>query len=117
MIAPREVFRQPEREPLYPVGALVHHRLYGYRGVVVAYDLRCQAPDSWYQESKENASKDQPWYHLLVDGSDQSTYAAESSLMLDESGECVVHPWINLYFSQFNGNSYRRNDTPWPDVW
>ncbi len=117
MIAPREAFSQADREPLYSVGTLVRHVLYGYRGVVVACDAACQAPDNWYLKNKTQPTKNQPWYHLLVDGSDQNTYVAESNLMPDDSGECVVHPWVNLYFSHFEGHGYRRNDTPWPEIW
>jgi heat shock protein HspQ len=113
MIAPREAF-QEKRTPRFRVGELVRHTRYGYRGVVVAMDERCQASEVWYEQNQTQPERGHPWYHVLVDGAAYSTYAAESSLTGDDSGECIIHPWTELYFSGFEDGSYTRNAVPWP---
>ena len=50
--------------------------------------------------------KDQPWYHVLVDGSDQNTYVAERNLEYEPSGEPIHHPLIEEVFSSFEDGYY-----------
>lgn len=92
----------------------MRHQRYGYRGVIVAADKKCQASDEWYQGNQTQPDREQPWYHVLVDGTAHSTYVAESNLQLDTDNECVLHPWINDYFESFTGEHYVRNDVSWP---
>lgn len=33
----------------FSVGDLIHHRLFGYRGVIVDADLNFQLTDNWYE--------------------------------------------------------------------
>ena len=95
-------------------GHLIRHRRYGYRGVVVALDLQCRADEGWYRANKSQPARDQPWYHVLVDGSAHTTYAAQSSLMPDPSGEEISHPLLEQFFSEFTNGFYTRNFQPWP---
>ncbi|MGE9293153.1 MAG: heat shock protein HspQ [Puniceicoccales bacterium] len=113
MIAPREAFRQ-RGTPRFRVGQLVRHVRYGYRGVVVAFDEVCQASESWYSHNQTRPDRNPPWSHVLVDGVSYSTYAAQESLTADTAGECIIHPWTELYFSSFEDGAYVRNDTEWP---
>jgi heat shock protein HspQ len=98
----------------FQTGQLVHHRRYGYRGVVVAVDSHCRASDSWYQKNQTQPSQNQPWYHVLVDESSVVTYAAQTSLEADDQAEPISHPLVTIFFSEFDGQSYVRNDEPWP---
>ena len=41
-----------------------------------------------------------PWIHVLVDGSEQVTYVAQSNLIADETDEDVNHPLLNYFFTQ-----------------
>ena len=107
--------REPSRMPMFAPGQLVRHRSYGYRGVIVERDDICRAEDSWYQANQTQPSKDQPWYHVLVDGSDQITYAAQSSLLPDESLRTVDHPLVRYFFRGFDDGHYERNDQAWPE--
>ncbi len=100
--------------PQFGPGELVHHRRYGYRGVVVDWDPYCTASDNWYLSNKSQPDRNQPWYHVLVHQSEIVTYAAQTSLEPDESGEPVEHPWVDLFFEEFAGDAYIRNDRPWP---
>jgi len=99
---------------LYEPGQLVNHRRYGYRGVVVDVDLFCCADDDWYMRNRNQPPRLQPWYHLLVDRSDAVTYAAESSLEIDEIDSPVTHPYISLFFKSFVDGVHIRNSRPWP---
>ncbi len=98
---------------LFPEGTLVRHVYYGYRGVVVGVDEECCAEESWYQANRSQPRKDQPWFHVLVDGTIQSTYAAQNSLVIDTEGSEVKHPLVNNFFLGFSGGRYQRNATPW----
>ncbi|NQT36956.1 MAG: heat shock protein HspQ [Planctomycetes bacterium] len=96
-------------------GQLVQHKRYGYRGVVVAVDAICKAPREWYESNPTQPDRSQPWYHVLVDGAPNTTYAAQTSLEKDTAGTPVAHPLIDAFFSAFDGEEYVRNDRPWPE--
>jgi len=106
---PEDKRSQAQFEP----GQLIQHKRYGYRGVVVDYDLNCRADDTWYQGNRTQPARDQPWYHVLVHGTDYSTYTAESNLKPDQLSKKVYHPLIPVYFDQFENGSYVRNTRPW----
>lgn len=100
--------------PIFEPGQLVQHRRYGYRGVVVDHDESCQADDKWYAKNQTQPDRDQPWYHVLVDGSSTCTYAASESLVADSSGLPIEHSLLQHFFSEFKNGVYIRNDEPWP---
>jgi heat shock protein HspQ len=100
--------------PTFAPGQLVCHVRYGYRAVVVDFDLRCMAGDDWYQTNRTQPVRDQPWYHLLVHGSVAITYAAQSSLDFDPAPDPVEHPMVPTFFETFADGRYTRNDEPWP---
>jgi len=100
----------------YARGELVRHRRYGYRGVVVDFDLSCQAPDEWYLANQTQPDRAQPWYHVLVHGSASATYAAEENLRADYTFEPIVHPLLARYFDGFENGVYARNEQRWEGV-
>ena len=99
-----------DRNPLYAPGQLVRHRRYGYRGVVVDFDTTCQAEEVWYYRNQTHPPRNQPWYHVLVDGSPSTTYAAQTSLMADDRADPVRHPLVEELFSKFQDGRYERNE-------
>ena len=103
---------QPAR---FKPGLVIRHRRYHYRGVIVDMDQSCQAPQDWYISNQTQPDKEQPWYHVLVDGNQQVTYVAESNLQHDQTGQPIVHPMLNLFFSGYDeeNNIYKRNQVPW----
>ena len=103
-----------ETDVRFEPGQVVRHRRYGYRGVVVDADPNCQADEAWYQANRSHPERNQPWYHVLVHNSMQVTYAAQSNLDVDDSGEEVVHPYVAHFFTEFRDGQYVRNDQPWP---
>ena len=114
---PSDMIRPAGPSAEFRPGQLVRHRRYGYRGVVVDSDPFCKAPDSWYLRNQTQPARNQPWYHVLVDGSSTATYAAQTSLVEDDDAAPVTHPLVAVFFSEFNGQSYVRNDRPWPESW
>lgn len=107
------MIRFAETVPQFAAGDLVMHVRYGYRGVVVAVDERCRAAAIWYLSNRTQPDQNQPWYHVLVDGGGQTTYAAQSNLQCDPVGEPIDHPLVGTFFSAFKAGRYWRNEQPW----
>ena len=58
----------------FAIGELIHHRLFDYRGVVFDVDPDFQGTEEWYTRvARSRPPKDQPWYHVLVDGAEHTT--------------------------------------------
>jgi heat shock protein HspQ len=94
----------------YQPGQIVHHKRFGYRGVVLAVDDTFQGTDSWYDEvARSRPPKDKPWYHVLVHGSEAETYVAERNLELDDSVAPVAHPLLGVFFDELRDGRYVRN--------
>lgn len=95
-------------EAKFSVGVVIHHRLFGYRGVVVDVDPTFAGDDAWYEQvARSRPPKDAPWYHVLVSDATHSTYVAERHLELDDSHEPVRHPLLDQFFSGFSDGRYQ----------
>ncbi len=91
----------------FSVGDLIHHRLFDYRGVVVDIDAVFMGSEEWYQQvARSRPPKDEPWYHVLVDGSSQTTYVAERNLEPDQLLTPIDHPLITEHFTRFADGRY-----------
>ena len=91
----------------FSIGDLVHHKLFGYRGVIVDVDPRLMLSDEWYEVvARSRPPKDQPWYRVLVHDATYDTYVAERNLEPDTSGVPVRHPMIQTCFSSFTDGHY-----------
>ena len=91
----------------FNVGQLIHHRLFDYRGVVIDVDPEFQGTEEWYEEvARSKPPKDQPWYHVLVDGAQQNTYVAERNLERDELLQPIDHPFVSMFFDTFEKGAY-----------
>jgi heat shock protein HspQ len=97
-------------EPLharFQVGQIIHHRLFGYRGVVVDVDPTFQSTEGWYETmAKSRPPKDRPWYHVLVHEAMHHTYVAEQNLEPDASEEPIHHPELPRFFDEFRDGLY-----------
>ena len=97
--------------PKFSIGELVHHRRFNYRGVIVDVDPRFQATPEWYEAvALSRPPKNKPWYHVLVHGSDHSTYVAELNLEPDDILEPINHPMVEHFFTGFDHGRYVRVD-------
>lgn len=99
---------------LFQVGQIVHHLRYDYRGVIVGYDSSCQAEDAWYQFQTKGKSykptKEQPWYHVLVDGATHQTYVAQQNLRPGDCSHPISHPLVDQVFMSFlDGRYYKES--------
>ncbi len=92
----------------FNVGQIIEHNKFGYRGVIYDADAQFDGSHSWYEEvAKSRPPKDAPWYHVLVDDSDITTYVAERHIQAaDNCGE-INHPLIDVYFSSFVQGQYK----------
>ena len=95
----------------FSVGELVHHRLFGYRGVIVDVDKNFQGTEEWYDiVARSRPPKNRPWYHVLVHGSDHATYVAERNLEPEDSPKPINHPMLEEFFSKFDNGRYIRSE-------
>jgi len=90
----------------FQIGDVIHHRRYGYRGVIVERDPACRADEAWYQGNRTQPDRNQPWYHVIVDGAQHTTYVAEENLEPDPSGVPVRHPMVEQVFASFFRGRY-----------
>ena len=90
----------------FVVGQVVEHRRYGYRGVIFGSDSYFRGDDAWYLRNRTQPEKNQPWYHVMVDGHEHTTYVAEENLMPNEGPEPVEHPLLERFFVSRQGGRY-----------
>ena len=95
--------------PKFEIGDVIHHRRYGYRGVIIGIDPECEASDEWYERNQTQPRRNQPWYHVLRHQGWEH-YVAEENLEPDDTGEKIDHPLIPIYFPSFHeGKYYQRS--------
>jgi heat shock protein HspQ len=58
--------------------------------------------------ARSHPPRDLPWYHVLVDGSDQETYVAEGNLELDDTEQPIDHPLVAMFFDELKEGRYVR---------
>lgn len=92
----------------FETGRIIHHKHHGYRGVIYDLDECFQADDEWYSSNKTQPRKDQPWYHVLVDGESHTTYVAEENLEVDEVPAPIHHPMVDDFFRRYEAGKYLR---------
>ena len=91
----------------FRVGQLVAHSLFEYRGLIVDVDPVFSGSDEWYDSvALSRPPKDQPWYHVLVDGAEHNTYVAERNLEPDTSGRPIDHPAVGTFFAGLGDGAY-----------
>ena len=91
----------------FRLGQLVHHRLFDYRGVVFNVDGVFSGDDEWYEQvAKSRPPKDEPWYHVLPNGAQHTTYVAERNLEADDSLAAIEHPLVARLFGDMTSDGY-----------
>ena len=95
----------------FAIGEVVRHRLLDFRGVIFDVDPEFANSEEWYEAIPEalRPSKDQPFYHLLAENSEQSyvAYVSQQNLVHDESEEPIDHPAIGSLFQGFDHGRYQ----------
>jgi|SRR5665213_1559323 len=101
-------------QPRFPTGSVVVSQRWGFRAVVVDFDLSCKAPETWRRKRGGGARLDQVWYHLFLDKSDQVAYAPDENLELESPTSAVEHPLLKHFFDRYENGKYWRNFKHWP---
>jgi heat shock protein HspQ len=95
----------------FPIGAVVKHRLFPFRGVVFDIDPEFANTEEWYAAipAEVRPRKDQPFYHLFAENAETEyiAYVSEQNLLPDESGEPVRHPQVKETFQRAKDGSYK----------
>ena len=104
-------FMTKARTAKFPIGAVVKHRLFPFRGVVFDIDPVFANTEEWYQAipAEVRPRKDQPFYHLFAENAETEyiAYVSEQNLLPDESGEPVRHPQVKEVFERARDGRYR----------
>lgn len=94
----------------FPIGAVVRHRVFDFRGVIFDVDPVFNNSEEWYQAIPEEIRprKDQPFYHLLAENAESSyvAYVSQQNLVPDESDEPINHPAITGLFDSYSKGQY-----------
>ena len=105
-------------EAKFKLGQVVRHRLFDFRGIIFDVDPLFNNTDEWYERLPEERRprKDQPFYHLLAENEDKTTYIAyvsQQNLEKDDSKSPFNHPSVNLLFdgNDSEGNYIVRQST------
>jgi heat shock protein HspQ len=94
-------------EARFAPGEVVAHAGLGYRGVITDVDAFFCGDEAAYEAiSGERPSREQPWYHVLVDGVPLTAYLPESLLARARGGEPVVNPAMARHFAAFRDGRY-----------
>ena len=89
------------------IGQIVRHLKVGYRGVVFSADAEYSLSEEWYEQvARSRPPRDQPWYHVMVDGATHTTYVAQRHLAASDDLTQIDHPALGEYFGQFDGSRY-----------
>lgn len=97
-----------KHEAKFEVGQIIHHKLFDYIGVVFDVDPTFQETEEWYEQmARSRPPKDQPWYHVLVNEADHTTYVAERNLEPAEFPQKIAHPLAEILFNEFDGERYK----------
>jgi len=104
---PRQVVLEPKMftgnsSAQFALGDIVVHKVYGYHGLIFDVDaIFCQT-EEWYEMmATSNPPKDVPWYHVLVDGEDHTTYVPQENLIISQDEKFdIEHPLLGHFFQQ-----------------
>ena len=94
----------------FPIGQVVRHRLFPFRGVIFDVDPEFANTEEWYDAIPEDIRprKDQPYYHLLAENAEAYyvAYVSEQNLVLDDTGEPIGHPQVQELFGELRDGRY-----------
>ncbi|KAL3997221.1 hemimethylated DNA binding domain protein [Acanthocheilonema viteae] len=99
----------------YRVGDVVRHKIHGYRGVIIGWDEKAVAPQSWLDKTHKGRKEwsEMPNYSVIIDTRDrlipQLAYVVEENIELGEGR--IFHPLVKNYFEAFDGKHY--TSRPW----
>ena len=94
----------------FPLGQIVRHRRYPFRGVIFDVDPTFANTEEWWLSIPEEVRprKDQPYYHLFAENAETTyiAYVSEQNLLVDETGKPVRHPDVGSLFDAMENGRY-----------
>eukprot|EP01039_Chlorochromonas_danica_P003796 gene3796-4146_t len=105
----------------FEVGQVVQHRLFGFRGVIVGYDLRpTRDTSSWEGVVGLTLGQEQPFYRVVPDERDirgwlgpnaqrQHYYVAQQNLIAvtEPSRQLIQHPQLSICLFGFDAEKHK----------
>src|ERR1700749_1388742 len=113
----KKLYDSPSKSRLarFKLGEVVKHRVFSFRGVIFDIDPVFNNTEEWWLSIPENVrpSKDQPFYHLFAENSENEyiAYVSEQNLLPDTSGKQVRHPQIAEVFERDDDGRYKPRNT------
>ena len=105
-----EAQKMEELTAKFPIGQIVLHRRYPFRGVIFDVDPTFSNSEEWWQSIPEESRprKDQPYYHLFAENAETTyiAYVSEQNLLEDETGKPVRHPEVSSVFTGMENGRY-----------
>ena len=97
-------------EAKFTIGDVVRHRIFEFRGVIFDIDPVFANSEEWYDSipPEVRPAKDQPFYHLFAENSENSyiAYVSQQNLLADNQHGPVDHPAVGGYFGEWSGARY-----------
>ena len=98
------------RDAKFSIGQVVRHRVFPFRGVIFDVDPTFNNTEEWWLSipPEVRPRKDQPFYHLLAESEDSAyiAYVSEQNLLVDETGDPVLHPQVPEMFDELKDGFY-----------
>lgn len=97
-------------ETKFGIGQVVAHTKHPFRGVIFDVDPVFSNTEEWWRSIPEDSRprRDQPFYHILAENDEgyYVAYVSEQNLEVDESGEPVDHPGVEMIFTGLKDGRY-----------
>ena len=95
------------KQARFSIGQIIHHKLFDYRGVIFGVDPEMMLSDEWYEQvARSRPPKDEPWYQVMPDNAEHTTYVAQQNLEVSDNQAPVNHPDINRVFTDYVDGRY-----------
>ncbi|WP_020394144.1 heat shock protein HspQ [Thiolinea disciformis] len=97
------------KQAIFSIGQVIHHRLFDYRGVIFDVDAEFKGSEEWYEKHTKTGAlpRDEPWYHVLIDEDGRVAYVAQRNLESDNSDDPVDHPLLDNFFVGYQDGHYQ----------
>ncbi len=84
----------------FSLGDIVSHKKHGYKGLIFDVDpVYCQSEEWYALMASSNPPKNIPWYHIVVDGEEHTTYVPQCNLIINNSDPMEIeHPLVSQFF-------------------
>ena len=100
------------RRAEFNIGQVIYHKHYNFRGIIVDVDAEFSGDDEWYEEhAKNKPSKDQPWYHVIVDEDSVMAYVSQQNICSDVSDLNIDNPLLLDMLASDENGQYRSLQT------